>query len=176
MQSHGLAGFPVLHYLPELAQTHVHWVSDAIRTSHPLLSLFLLPSVFSSIREFSSGLALHIRWPKYWSFTISTSSEYSGLISFRIVWFNLPSVQGTLKSLLQHHSLKASVFRHSAFFMFQLSSLTSHLAWCTLHIGEISRVTIYILDVLLSQFGTSLLFRILFCYFLACIQVSQEAG
>ena len=115
-------GFPVLHYLLELAQTHVHWVSDAIQTSHPLLPLFLLPSVFSSIREFSSELALHIRWPKYWSFSlsISTYSEHSGLISFRIDWFNLLAVQGTLKSLLQHHSLKASVFQHSAFFMVHL--------------------------------------------------------
>ena len=174
-----MPGFPVLHYLPELAQTHVHWVSDAIQTSHPLLPLFLLPSVFSSIREFSSGLALHIRWPKYWSFSfsISTSSEHSGLISFRIDWFNLPAVQGTLKSLLQHHSLKASVFL--ALSLLYVPILISYLSFSMMYpayISGISRVTIYSLDVLLSQFGTSLLFRILFYYFLACFQVSQEAG
>ena len=83
--------------------------------------LLLLPSVFPSIRVFFSESALHIRWPKYWSFSISPSSESSGLISFRIDWFNLLAVQGTLKSLLQHHNSKASILRHSAFFMVQLS-------------------------------------------------------
>ena len=85
--------------------------------------LLLLPSIFSSIRVSSSESALHIRWPKYWSFSfnISPSSEYSGLISFRIDWFDLFAVQGTLTSLLQHHSSKASVLWHSAFFMVQLS-------------------------------------------------------
>ena len=120
-----MSGFPVLHYLPEFAQTHVHWVSDAIQPSHLLLPPLLLPSVFPSIRVFSSQSALCIKWPKYWSFifNISSSSEYSGLISFRIDWLDLPAVQGTLKSLLQHHSLKASVIWHSAFFMVQLSHL-----------------------------------------------------
>ena len=83
--------------------------------------LLLLPSVFPSIRGFSNELALHIRWPKYWSFSISPSNEYSGLISFRIDWFELLAVQGTLKSLLQHHSSKTSVLQCSAFFMDQLS-------------------------------------------------------
>ena len=84
---------------------------------------FLLPSVFPSIEVFSSEAALHIRWPKYWSFSfsISPSNEYPGLISFRIDWFDLLAVQGTLKSLLQHYSLKASILQHSAFFMVQLS-------------------------------------------------------
>ena len=84
--------------------------------------LLLLPSIFPSIRVFSNELALHIRWPKYWSFSfsISSSNEYSGLISFRIDWFDL-AVQGTLKSLLQHHSSKASILQHSVFFMVQLS-------------------------------------------------------
>ena len=84
----------------------------------------LLPSVFPCIRVFSNELALHIRWPKYWSFSfnISPSNEYSGLTSFRIDWFDLFAVQGTLKSLLQHNS-KASILRHSAFFMGQLSQL-----------------------------------------------------
>ena len=85
--------------------------------------LLLLPSIFPSIRVFSNELVLHIRWPEYWSFTfsISPSNVYSELISFRIDWFDLPAVQGTLESLLQHHSPKASVLRPSAFFMVQLS-------------------------------------------------------
>ena len=81
---------------------------------HPLL---LLPSIFLSIRVFSSESALHIMWPKYWSFSISSSNEYSGLITFRMDWFDLLAVQGTLKSLLQQHSSKASVLWHSAFLM-----------------------------------------------------------
>ena len=85
---------------------------------HPLL---LLPSIFPSIRVFSNELALRIRWPKYWRFSISPSTEYSGLISFRIAWFDLLEVQGTLKSLLQHHSSKASILPLSAFFIVQLS-------------------------------------------------------
>ena len=86
-------------------------------------SLLLLPSIFPNLRVFSNESALHIKWPKYWhfSFSISPSNEYSGLISFRIDWFDLLAVQGTLKSLLQYHSSKASVLRHSAFFMVQLS-------------------------------------------------------
>ena len=116
-------GFPVLHYLPELAQTHVLLVGDAIQPSHPVTPLLLLPSIFSSIRVFSNESALHIRWPKYWSFSFGPSYEYSGLISFRIDWFNLLAVQETLKSLLQHHNLKASILRHLAFFMVQLSHL-----------------------------------------------------
>ena len=85
--------------------------------------LLLLPSIFPSIRVFSSESALLIKWPKYWSFSfsISPSSEYSGLISFRRDWFDLLALQGTLKSLLQHHSSKASILQHSAFFMVQLS-------------------------------------------------------
>ena len=82
--------------------------------------MFLLPSIFPSIRVFSNESALHIRWPKYWSFSISPFTEYSGLISFRMDWFDLLAVQRTLKSLLQHHNLKTSIFRHSAFFMIQL--------------------------------------------------------
>ena len=87
--------------------------------------LLLLPSVFPSIKVFYNDLAFHIRWPKYWifSFSISHSSEYSELISLRIDWFDLLAVQATLKSLLQHHSSKASILRHSAFFMIQLSHL-----------------------------------------------------
>ena len=116
-------GFPVLHYVPELAQTHVDWVGDAVQPSRPLSSLLLLPSVFPSIKVFSNELALCIRWPKYrsFSFSTSTSNEYSGLISFRIDWLDLLAVQGTLKSLLPHHSSKAPVLQRLAFFMIQLS-------------------------------------------------------
>ena len=115
---------PVIHHLPEFAQTHIHRVSDAIQPSHPLLPLLLLPSVFLSIRVFSNELALHIKWPKNWSFIFSKSptNEYSRLISFRIDWFDL-AVQGTFKSLLQHHNLKASIFQCSALFKVQLSPL-----------------------------------------------------
>ena len=116
-------GLPVHHQFPESTQTHVHWVGDAIQPSHPLSSPLLLPSVFPSNRVFSNEWALHIKWPKYWSFSfsISPSSEYSGLISFRMDWLDLLAVQGTLKNLLQHHSSKASILRCSAFFIVQIS-------------------------------------------------------
>ena len=106
----------------ELAQTQVQPVGDVIQPSHPLSPLLLLPSIFPSIRVFSKESVLCIRWPKYWSFSFSIgpSSEYSWLISFRIDWFNLLAVQGTLKSL-QHYSSKAPIFQHSAFFIVQLS-------------------------------------------------------
>ena len=113
--------FSVLHYLPEFAQTRVHWVGHAIQPSYPLPSPLLLPSIFPSIRVFSSDLALCIRWPKYWSYRISPSKEFSGLISFRIDWFDHLAVQGTLKCLFQHHSLKASILCSSTFFMVQHS-------------------------------------------------------
>ena len=111
-------GLPVHHQLLEFTQTHVHRVGDAIQPSHPLSPLLLLPSIFPSIRVFSDESVLGIRWPKYWnlSFNVSLSNEYSGLISFRMGWLDLLAVQGTLKSLLQHHSSKASVLQHSAFF------------------------------------------------------------
>ena len=114
-------GFPVHHQILELAQTQVHWVGDAIQPPHPLLSPS--PSAFnlSQHQGLSNELVLCIRWPKYWSFSISPSNEYSGLISFRIDWFDLLAVQGPLKSLLQHHSSKASLLQHSAFCMIQLS-------------------------------------------------------
>ena len=115
------AGFPVLHYPPEFAQIHVYWVGDAIQPSYPLFSPSPLPSIFPSIRIFSSESALCIRWPKYWSFSfsISLSNEYSELISFRIDWFDLLAVQGTLKSFLQYHNSEASILQGSAFFMVQ---------------------------------------------------------
>ena len=116
-------GFPVLHYLPEFAQTHVHWFSDAIQPSHPLSSPSPPSSVFPSIKVFSNESVLCIRWPKYWSFSfsISPSNEYSELISFGNDWFDLHVIQRTLKSLLQQHISKASILRRSAFFKVQLS-------------------------------------------------------
>ena len=135
----------VYHQLPEFTQTHVHWVSDAIQPFYPLSSPsvsrgllklmsiisvmpsdhlilchpLVLSSIFPSIRIFSNESALHIRWPKYWSFSfsISPSNEYSGLISFRMDWLDLLPVQGTIKSLLQHHSSKESIVWCSAFFV-----------------------------------------------------------
>ena len=137
--NYSMSGFLILHYLPEFAQTHVHWVHDAIQPFHSLSPPFLLPSIFPSIRVFSnfSKLALCIRWPKYWSFSFSIgpSHEYSGLISYRIDWFYLIAVQGTLRSLLQHHNSKASILQHSAFFMVQLS----HDSWIDVIRSECSR-------------------------------------
>ena len=109
--NHSTPGLPVHHQLPEFTQTHVHWVSDAIQPSHPLLSLSPPALNLSSIRVFSNESALRIRWPKYWSFTfrISLSNEHPGLISFRMDWLDHLAVQGTLKSLLQHKSLLKSI-------------------------------------------------------------------
>ena len=117
------SGFPVHHQLPELAQIHVHWIGDTIQPSHLLSSPLLLPSVFPRIMVFSNELVLCIRWPKYWSFSfsISPSNEYSGLLFFRMDWLHLLAVQGTRQSLLQHHSSKVSILWHSAFFIVQLS-------------------------------------------------------
>ena len=111
-------GLPVHHQLPRFTQTHVHWLGGDIQPSHPLSSSLLLPSIVPSIRVFSNESVLHIRWPKYWSFsfTISLSNEYSGLISFRVDWLDLLVAQGSLKSLLQHHSSKALIVQHSSFF------------------------------------------------------------
>ena len=122
---HSTPDLPVHHQLPELTQTHVHQVGDAIQPSHPLTSPSPPTFNLSQHKGFSSESVLHIRWPKYWrfGFGISLSNEYSGLISFRMDWFDLLAVQGTLKSLLQHHSSKASILWPSAFFMVQLSHL-----------------------------------------------------
>ena len=119
----GPPGLPVHHHLPVFTQTHVHWVSDDIQPSHPLLTPFSPAFHLSSIRVFSYESVLCIRCPKYWcfSFKICLSNEYSVLISFRMDWLNLLAVQGTLKSLLQHHRSKASILWHSAFFIVQLS-------------------------------------------------------
>ena len=117
----GMLGLPVHHQLLELAQTHVHQVGDAIQPSHPLSSPS--PPAFNLSQYQGNESALCIRWPKYWSFSlsISPSNEYSGRISFRMDWYDLLRVQGTLGSLGQHHSSKASILWPSAFFIVQLS-------------------------------------------------------
>ena len=116
-------GLPVHRQLLEFTQAHVHRVGDAIQPSHPLSSLLLLTPIPPSIRVFSNESNLRMRWPKYWSFSFSIipSKEHPGLISFKTDWLNLLAVQGTLKNLLQHHSSKASILLHSAFFTVQLS-------------------------------------------------------
>ena len=118
-----MPGFPVHHQLPEPTQTHVHRI--VMPSNHLILCCLplLLLSIIPSIRVFSNESLLCIRWPKYWSFSfnISLSNEYSGLISFRIDWLDLLATQGTLKSLLKYHSSKASILQRSAFFIVQLS-------------------------------------------------------
>ena len=116
-------GLPAHHELPEFTQTHVHRFGDAIQPSHPLSSPSPPALIRLSIRVFSNESALRMRWPKYWSFSFSISpcNEHPGLISFRMGWLDLLVVQGILKSLLQHHSSKATVLWHSAFFTVQLS-------------------------------------------------------
>ena len=118
-----MPGFPVLHCLLALAQTHVHWVSDAIQTSHPSSSPSLPAINLSQHQGLLQWSALRIRWPKYWSFSFSISpfNKYWGLISFRFDWLDLLAVQGTLKSLFQYHSSKASILRDSFFFIVRLS-------------------------------------------------------
>ena len=120
--NHSTPGLPVHHQLPEFTQTHVHRVGDAIQPSHPLSSPSPPAPNPPSIRVFSSESTLHMRWPKYWSFSfsISPSNEHPGLISFRMDWLDLLAVQRTLKSLLQHHHSKASILWRSAFFTVQL--------------------------------------------------------
>ena len=116
-------GLPVHPQLPEFTQTHVCQISDAIQPSHLLSSPSPPALIPPSIRLFPNESTLHMRWPKYWSFSFSISplKEHPGMISFRMEWLDLLAVQGTLKSLLQHHSSKASILRYSAFFTVQLS-------------------------------------------------------
>ena len=156
-----MPGFPVLHYLLEFAQTHVHWVGDTIQSS-PLLSHLLLPSVIRSIRVFSSESALHISWPKDWSFSFSSSpsNEYLGLLSFKTDWFEILAVQGTLKSLLQHPSSKISILQCPAFFMTQplypymTTGNTIALTICTF----VSKVMSLLFNIL-SRFAIAFLLR-----------------
>ena len=121
---HSTPGFPVHHQFPEFTQTGVN-MKSLMPSNHLILwcPLLLQPSIFPSIRAFSNESALHIRWPKYWSFRLNINpfNEHSWLVSFRMDWLNLLAVQGTLKNLLQHHSSKASILWRSAFFIVQLS-------------------------------------------------------
>ena len=158
------SGCLVHHQLQELAQTHVHQVSDVIQLSHLLLSHLFLPSIFPSIRAFSNESALWIRWPKYWSFSfsISPSNEHPGLISFRMDWLDLLAVQGTLKILLQHHSSKASILWHSAFFIVQLS-----------HPYMTTRKTIALIRWTFVSKAMSLLFNMLSRYVIAFLPRSK---
>ena len=121
--NYSMPDLPVHHQLPEFTQTHIHGISETIQPSHPLSSPSPPRSVFPRIKVFSNGLVLHIRWPKYWSFSfsINPSNEYSRLISFRMDWLDLLVFQGTLKCILQNHSSKASILWCSAFFIVQLS-------------------------------------------------------
>ena len=121
--SRSMPGLPVHHHLPEFTQTHIHRVRDAIQQSHPLSSPSPPAPITPRIRVFSNESTLRMRWPKYWSFSFSIipSKEIPGLISFTMDWLDLLAIQGTLKSLLQHHSSKASILQHSAFFTVQLS-------------------------------------------------------
>ena len=123
-----MPGLPVHHQLLEFTQTHVHRVSDAIQPLILCRPLLLLPTIPPSIRVFSNESALRTRWPKYWSFSFSIipSKEHPGLISLRMDRLDLLAVQGTLRSLLQHHSSKVSILRRSAFFTVQLSHPYDH--------------------------------------------------
>ena len=118
-----MPGLPIHHQLPESTQTHVHWVGDAIQPSHPVVPFSSGLQSFLASGSFQMSQLFESRWPKYWSFSfnISPSNEHSGLISFKMDWLDLLVVQETLKSLLQHHSSKASILWHSAFFIIQLS-------------------------------------------------------
>ena len=121
--NHNTPGLPAHHQLLEFTQTHVYRVSDAIQPSHPMSSPSPPAPNPSQLRIFSNESTLHMMWPKYWSFSfsISPSNEHPGLVSYRMDWLDLFAVQGTLKSLLQHHSSKTSILRCSAFFIVQLS-------------------------------------------------------
>ena len=165
-------GFPVHHQLPELAQIHILGVSDPIQPSHPLSSPSPPPSVFPCIRVFSNESVLCIRWPKYWnvSFGISPSNEYSGLISFRIDWFDLLAIQGAIKSLLQHHSSEASILQCSVFFMVQLSHsyMTTGKTIALTRQNFVSKVMSLLFNML-SRFSIAFL-PSLKCLLISCLQ------
>ena len=176
---HSRSGFLVHHQLPELIKTHVHRVSDAIQPSHPLSSPSPPAFNLSKHQCLSSESVLHIMWPKYWSFnfSISPSNEYSELISFRIYWLDLLAVQGTLKSLLQHHSSKASILQSSAFFMAQLL----HLYITTGKIIALTRWTFVgkvmsLLFNMLSRLGITFLPRSKRLNFMAAVTICSDFG
>ena len=147
-----MSGLLVHHQLLESTQTHIHQIS--MPSSHLILCppLLLLPSIFPSIRVFSNESALHMRWPKYWSFSFNTSpsNEHPGLISFRMDWLDLPAVQGTVESILQHHSSKASLLQCSDFFIVQLSHpyMTTGK---TIKLGEKKKETFLVFSILPTE-------------------------
>ena len=167
-----MPGFPVHHQLLKLAQTHVHQISGGRSKYHNLCCLlFLLLLIFPSIRAFSNESVLHIRWSKYWNFNFSISppNEYSEMISFRMDWLDILAVQGTLKSILQHHSSKASIIWHSALYMVQLShsyittGKTIALTRWTF-ISKVVTLVFNILSRLVIQMGIPFLFSFAFCF------------
>ena len=164
-------GLPVPHDLLKFAQVHVHCISDAIQPSHPDALLSLWPQSFPASGTFSMSCYC-IRWPKYWSFfsfSISPSNEYSGLISFKTNCFDLLAVQGTLRCLLQHHSSKASILCHSAFFTAQLSQPF-------MPTGKIIALTIqaFVRRVMSLLFNTLSRFAIAFLPINKCLLISYS--
>ena len=153
--------------------------SNHLILCHPLL---LLPSIFPSIRVFTNESVLHIRWQKYWSFSfsISSSNEYSGLISFRMGWLDLLAVQGTLRSLLQHHSSKASIFQHSAFFIVQLSRpyMTTGKTIALARQTFVGKVMFLLFNMLSRFFGVFLFFGFFLLLFWSnnCLMKGGENG
>ena len=172
-------GFPVQHQLPELAQTHVHRVGDAIQPAHPLSTPSPPAFNLSQHQGLYSESVLHIRWPNYWrfSFSISPSNEYSGLISFRIDWLDLLAVQETLKSLLEHHSSKASILWHSTFFMVRLSNpyMTTGKTLALTRWTFVSKVMSLLFNML-SRWDITLLPRSKHLYFMVAVTICSDFG
>ena len=177
--NHSTPGLPVHHHLLEFTQTHIHRVSDP--SSHLILGrpLLLLPPIPPNVRVFSNESALHMRWPKYWSFSfnISPSKEIPGLISFRMDWLDLLAVQATLKSLLQHRSSKASILRHSAFFTVQLSHpyMTTGKTIVLTRQTLVGKVTSLLLNIL-SSLVITFLPRSKRLNFMAAITICSDSG
>ena len=162
--------------LPKFISIELVMPSNHLILCHPL---FLLPSIFPSFRVFSNQSVLHIRWPKYWSFSFSTSpsNEYSGLISFRIDWFNLLAVQGTLKSLIHHHSLKASILRCSTFLMVSISyPYMTNGKIITLTIQTFVGKVMSLLFNTLSRFIVAFLPKRKSLNFMAAVTVCSDSG
>ena len=152
--NHSTPGLPVHHQLPEPTETHFHWVGDAIQPSHPLSSPSPPAPNPSQHQVFSSESTLRIRWPKYWSFSfnISPFNEYSGLISFRMDWLDLLAVQGTLKTLLQHDSSKASILRCSVFLVAPITALTlTPTSFFLVHSASVSPASLFFLTHLVQN-------------------------
>ena len=170
---------PVHHQLPEFIQTHVHRVGDAIQPSHPLSSPSPPAPTPSQHQGLSTGSTLHMRWPKYWSFSYSIThfKEHPGLISFRMDWLDLLAVQGTCKSLLQHHSSKASILRHSAFFTVQLSHpyMTTGKTIALTRWTFVGKVTSLLLNML-SRLVITFLPRSKSFNFIAAITICSDFG